>query len=74
MLKAFPNKDNSYLDYPTIISWDKFHNQSLDDSKLTSYIKQQRLTDSLELLESFGYYGDVAIFVLGTFQVFGGVA
>lgn len=74
MPKPIPSKNYSYLDYTTIISRDKFHNQSLDDLKLTSYIKQQRLTDSLELLESFGYYGDVAIFVLGTFQVFGGVA
>lgn len=44
------------------------------DSKLSDYIKQQRLTDSLELLENVGYYNELAIFVLRTFQVFGGAA
>lgn len=44
------------------------------DSRLSHYIKKQRLTDSLELLENLGYYDEVAVFVLGTFQAFGGVA
>lgn len=68
MLKAFPSKDNSLDNYCTSLPRIKPRNQSLDDSELTSYIKQQRLTDSLELLESFGYSNDSAILKIRYFQ------
>ena len=46
--------------------------QSCDCSKLTSLIKQKRLTDLIEYLEKAGYTGDTAIVLLAKLQTFGG--
>lgn len=73
MHKPSPSKGNRLNNYCTILLHNKPENQSSDDSRLSDYINQQRLTDSLDLLENLGYSKDSAIRKIQYFQWEGSV-
>lgn len=65
-LKLSRNRAFRNIHHKNIISESRANCQAIN--QLKRYIKQRKLTDSLELLEQFGIYGDFALIVISCFS------
>jgi|GEM_PF-1916453 hypothetical protein len=63
-----PGKERAFknIQHTNIVTESQIRCQAINH--LASYIKQKRLTDCLELLESVGINGDFALLVIGCFN------